>query len=203
MRRTSPLRAAAALLALGLLAGAAPVDAAFIITPLQVTSEPSEPANRQQVRLTIDATNQTSQDAWKDRTIKVAWEVVDAENGAASGTIRDELRLDGKAHATLDWTVPAEADDRNIFVVLWSGDERLGQAHLRVGDAEPMAFTLGGPGGDEPVNVDDGAKDPGTDGSTDRTGGEAQRGDNRTPGFAGILALAGLGAVALLVARRR
>lgn len=201
--RPHPLRAAAALLAI-LAASAGPAQAALIETPLRLNGDRSDVQAGDRVNFTVDAANETARAAWAGKTVQVAWEEIQTGDpgGAqpAGGAVQD-LALDAKAHATFVFTVPQAADDKNIFVVLRSGDERLAQFHLRVGDAEAIAFTLGGPGGGPA-----GEPEP-EPGPTDQTGGAngsgQPRGQSRTPGFEVLAAIAGLGAVAVLVARRR
>jgi hypothetical protein len=204
MDPTTPPRLRAALpvlLAVGLLA-VAPAQALFIATPLTLQPDKSHAQVGEKVTFTVDAYNETSQAAWKGKTVQARWHDASQESPGSGTPIRD-VALDAKAHATFEWTVPEAARDKNVFVVLHSGEERLGQVHVRIGNAEEMAFITGGPSGG-PVQEGEPVPDrqDSTTGNGTGTGkpGPQQRG---APGVGVLAALAGLGAVALLAARRK
>jgi hypothetical protein len=149
------LRAAAlAGLAVGLVLVAAAAQALLIQTPLHLTADRSEAQAGDDVQFRVAPSNESARAAWQGRAVRVVWEVVDTGEGAegsgapAGGLVREELALDGRAEAAFAWAIPAAADDQNIFVVLQDregGDDRLGQVHLRIGDAPYVAFFMGGP----------------------------------------------------------
>jgi hypothetical protein len=220
MARPIP-RAAALLLAALLLA--VPAQALFIQTPLRLTADKGEAEVGDTVTFTIEPEpeNASARDDWKGETVRVVWEeVAMGDEPGHTGTVREAVGLDADANATFPWTVPARVDDMNLIVVVTDGKTRLAQFHLRVGDAEPIMFAMGGaevppPAGDPPANntgssgnVTGGAGNTGGtsgDGTSNGAGNGAgaPQQPSRTPGLEGLAVLAGLAAVALLAARRK
>lgn len=190
-----------AALVVGLLALTAPSQALFVETPLRLTADKGEADPGQKVNFTVDAANDTAQAQYQGKSVRVTWENLEGDEGSPKGgEVLASLLLDAKAHATFDWTLPEATRDKNVFVVLWDGSDRLGQAHIRVGNAPPMAFITGG----GPGTVEEEPAPPAPQGNTQGngtrdTGGAAAR----TPGAGVLLLVAGLGAVAVLAARRK
>ncbi|MGQ0534714.1 MAG: hypothetical protein ACT4PT_01430 [Methanobacteriota archaeon] len=181
MRAPSRLVAISSLVLLASIASAVVVE-----TPLRLHASPSDPEAGERVLFRIEPENESVREEWAGATLRVEYSFVENESEAASGVIRDALSLDEAARASFDWTAPAEADDRNVFVTAHRGDELAASTHIGVGDAPPVILAAGG---------DD-------DNETDETPrGEGAPGDE-TPGPA-LVGLLVSGLVAALLARRR
>jgi len=126
-----------------LVALAVPTSAMLVETPLRLAADDKEPDNRQNIKFQVGATNDTTRDQLAGKDVIVRWAVYDENGSAQEQTIlRDDLVLDGEARLDFTWTLPAEADDRNLFVTIERGEELLAQVHLAVGDAEPMLMLM-------------------------------------------------------------
>lgn len=114
----------------------------------------------------------------------------------------DAITLDAGAKGTTTWTVPAEADDHNVFFQVLDPDtnETLASGHVPVGDAPPVMAILAGSGPAEPAPRDGelGGTPPAQEENADD---DAAKKD--TPGVALVGALAALGLAAVVLARRR
>lgn len=142
------------LIAIALLGLAVPASAIFIETPLQVSATDPEPDAGQSVTIDAAPANDTVRDRLAGKNVVVRWTMYD-ENGSQEPTIvRDDLALDDEARLSFAWTVPAHADDENVFVTIEHGDELLGQVHLLVGDAPPMLMAMSGMSPDDPAPSD-------------------------------------------------
>lgn len=193
----SPMRARLLLASLLLLAPTA--AAAFVETPLRVSADPAEAEVGDVVTLTLEPANETEAARLADADLVVSWSGIEDESTHAAAPVT----LDAEGRATYAWTVPQEADDLNVFVVFSQGDEQLGQAHVRIGDAEPMMFTMGGGAGaveEETVEATPPVQATAT--GTTSTPAPTPAATKATPGPA-LAAIVGALVVALVVARRR
>jgi hypothetical protein len=132
---------------------AAPVHALWAETPLMLSGDSGEADVGDRLVFRITPATPAQAARWGSQTIAVAW--VPVEDSGAGRSILASLDLDEEAQGTFAWEVPAEASDLNVFVILVSDAEQLAQHYVRVGNAEPMAFLMGGgpvdgsPRGDE------------------------------------------------------
>lgn len=137
-----------------LLAAAPPASAVFIETPLRILADPQHPNVGDKVTFEVSPWNESTRKAWAGRT--VGFEVADHEGGHRERLF--DVTLDDKAAASFSWTIPSSRDKENLIVSLVASKERLAFAHVPVGEAEPIAFTMGG-GGSEQV-LDDATPSP-------------------------------------------
>lgn len=213
-------RAAAATFALlaGLALLAPPASALYLATPLVLHPSASEANVGDTVTFRIEPINESAQRAWAGKSVQLvyAWDANQPSPGNATSSdappaeekpmrksAGSPILLDANATATATWTIPAEVDDKNVFMVLESPEgEQLAQADLAIGDAEPMArIAASGPGSPEPVRNDaeeSGELPSGTPAPT-TTGGA----DARDTPLAPIAALAALAIAGLALATRR
>jgi hypothetical protein len=172
------------------LALATPASAIFVETPLRLSADDSEPANHQTVTFHAEAANDTARAEFAGKDVIVRWAVYD-ENASAQDDrlLRDDLVLDDQAALNFTWTLPAEADDRNVRVTIERDGELLGQVHLRVGDAEPMMMVMSDMAPESPA-------------MSDRLEDTHESEPANVPGIGLVATLAGLIVVGV-VARRR
>lgn len=116
----------------------------------------------------------------------------------------DAVTLDEASRATFTWTIPPEVDDRNVFLTLRDGEgEVLANAHVRVGDAAPMAFLMaeGGSDADKAASGEPALGEPaGAPAEGDARAGDATR---DAPGPGVLALLAALVGGAMVATRRR
>lgn len=186
------------LLVLACLLLLAPTAAAAIVeTPLRGSADPAEAQVGDVVTITLEPANETEAARLADADLVVTWNGIEDESTHPVGT----LKLDAGGRATYEWTVPPEADDLNVFVAFARGDETLGQVHVRIGDATPMMFTMGGdPGAVEEEVVATPPAQATASGTPPPASTPAAT--KATPGLP-LAAIVAAVALALVVARRR
>ena len=124
--------AVAALLAVG------PAAGVYIERPLSLAVEPAEPEDGATLTLRIGPLDEANRTAFAGRTVEVR--ALDMQAEKATAWPIANVTLDGQASATLTWQLPPEADDRNLAIEVLHEGDLAAQAHVAVGDAEPMYF---------------------------------------------------------------
>ena len=135
MRKTLPL------LALLLLAPGA--QAVFIETPLRLTPADAEAQPGDGLAFDVAPTNDSSGAAYAGKTLRVRFTTDAQSPEQATEGDAGTVTLDDKATGAFTWVVPAEVDDLNVILSLMDGEEVVGTAHVRVGDAEPVMYAQG------------------------------------------------------------
>lgn len=166
---------------------ASPASAIFIETPLRLAADQNEVESGDTIRFHVEPATNESREQFADKPVIVRWSPYD-ENGTAQDPrlLRDDLILDADARLAFEWLVPAEADDRNVFITIERSEEVLAQTMIVVGDAEPLLMAMSGE-----------APDPRPMERNNAVGDETAK----APG-AGILLALGAVAVVVLAARR-
>lgn len=165
-RPTARLTPLLAFAAIALVAVAGPASALYLATPLLLETESPQVNVGDTVDFTIRPSpeNETAVDDWAGKTVRVTLSWDEAEGRPAEEPTSSEedttrtrtienVTLAADATGAFSWTVPAEVDDKNVFIQLVGGDEEtLAVIDLAVGDAEPInKIAASGPG--EPVET--------------------------------------------------
>ena len=134
-----------ALLLLALTLVLAPTGrAVFIETPLRLTPSSVEADVGDALQFDVAPANDSAAAQYAGRTLTLHY-AYDAETeGQQAGGDAGTVTLDDQGAGRFTWTVPADVDDKNVFLSLMDGDEGVGSAHVRVGDAPPTMFAAGG-----------------------------------------------------------
>lgn len=197
-----------AFVAVALLAAAPTTGALYIVTPLSLSGGDGHADVGDEVELDIAPNSQHENgtaDKWAGRTLvlKYGWDPAEGSDRSEEAEVDHtretrvigEITLDAEGKGTFTWTVPAEADDKNIVLTVGPAE---GEPHayldMAIGDAEPMhrlAASTGGPV-ETPMEDDTGGDPP----------QESQDDARPTPGVAAVVLAAALVGAAL-VARRR
>lgn len=201
MARRLPLLLALA--AVGLLAASGVASAMYVITPLRLeTSQAAaEPGDILDLTLSPDPDHEGESLAGTSVLVRFGYDRNEPREGEEPPGESDlvyveigRVTLNDESAGALSWTVPAEVDDHNAFLAaIDDAGETLASAHVRVGDATPIMFTLAAGAEDAPAPEEPRATDAATDARATS--------DVPAPGLVmGVVALAG---VAALHARRR
>lgn len=221
------------LLVAAMLALSAHASAVYTITPLRLQASANEGEVGDEIAFDLSANPDHEGPSYAGQTVtaRYSYDPHEGEHQASedpeapvsnesSGEESDspyvhaditQVALDEKSSGAFVWTIPAEVDDRNVFIVILSADnETLASSHVRVGDAEPMMFTMqeGAPGSPEPVTGDaepaDGSGETLTPSpSPTPTPEESEGNDTPALGLVATLAAVAAGAAGLAHARRR
>lgn len=196
---------------------AGPAQAIYIVTPLRLDPSSAEGEVGDAIAFRVTPSEDWNGTSYHGRTVLFHWSYDPQEGqrepssdpdgtvGSDDGNATDpepthversgpSVVLDGGSRATFTWAIPDEVADRNVFITLRDdAGEILANAHVRVGDAAPMAFIMaeGAPAGAEPIDP------PVQDDVTDT------RATNEAPGAGALLVGAALAVGALLALRRR
>lgn len=167
---------------------AMPASAIFLETPLHLAADKTDVETGDTVKFHVEPGSNESRELFADKPVLVRWSLYD-ENGTAQDPrlLRDDLVLDGQSQVTLEWIIPEEADDRNVFVMIERNEEILAQTMLVVGDAEPLLMAMSGEA-PEPRPMD--------------RNEDLDKETAKAPGAGILLALGALAAV-VLIARRQ
>lgn len=218
-----------ALLLAFFVAVSAPAQALYISTPLHVTPSSAEADVGDDIDFTITPNDDHEGPSYAGQivTIRYAYDpeegqhepsenpdepVSSDDEAPGDGDLQDrsvtrdavQITLDADSRAAFTWTVPEEVADRNVFLyVVSENGETLASAHVRVGDAEQMAFIMqeGAPEPDEgtATNEPGDAQPPATDTADD--GGPTVQNDTPAPGL--MLVAGSLALIAAAMRRRR
>lgn len=124
------------------------VSAVLVQTPLAVSPSKRDPAVGAEVTFAVTLQNQSAKAQFAGRTFPVQF-THDASTEGADPVVGNvgNVTLDANAAGTFRWTVPASAQDKNVFVTVLDGNETLGTAHVAVGNAPAIMFAEGGGAG--------------------------------------------------------
>ena len=204
-----------ALFAAAVLATSGTASAIYIYTPLQFENAPEKADVGDTLDLVVvpDAENASAKTDHAGKTLRavLGWSASEGQEPDASASEEDAreedigtVALDADARGSLTWTVPAEVDDKNVFIRLETAEgEAVAFAYIAIGDAEPVMMIAasgpseGGEGVEEPTAtpVEEG-------GNLDDTNAESSGGRSNVPGAPVVAALVGIGALALALRRR-
>lgn len=206
------------------LVASGPASAMYMITPLALNASAYDTQVGDLLKFTITPNADHEGPSWAGQTIRVQYNydpnegrepasnespdaaVSDGEDQASPYVFVDlpGVTLDEKESGAFEWTIPADVDDRNVFVVLLSADgETLASVNVRVGDAAPLMMLMAGNGPTEveQTPVTDTAAPPADDAAAPQTQDETSANNVPALGLGGALVAAGV-AVALLARRR-
>lgn len=173
-------------------------NAIYIETPLRVTADPAQAQAGDDVGFGVAPANDSAKERFAGKTLRAAYSYDSSEN-ADDATLQSPLpdvTLGDAATASFRWTIPAELDDRNVFVSLYDGEELVGTVHIAVGDAPPMLMATGGPAND------DGAIEPDTRETTQDDATPQANDKQAVPGLLTFGALVAIGLAAYALRRR-
>lgn len=151
-----------ALAAAGLMVASGPASAVYMVTPLTLRFSQDEAQVGDEITISVGPNAEdpnATQYAGRQLSVQYGWnpneneerdpEQPTSDADEVSGNV-GVVQLDENVEGSLTWTIPAEADDHNVFFrVIGPGDELLASGHVRVGDAPPVMAILAGSGPSE------------------------------------------------------